>query len=953
MSSMDATLPDSPPDTLVHRRRAIVDRAALQDELAAVAARRLSTERAREEILAVLGAALTKGQAEVRRRLEAGVSGTEAARANCFLVDQIVRAVYDHVTQHLYPLANPSKGERLALVAVGGYGRGEMAPHSDVDLLFLLPYKLTPHSEQVIEAVLYPLWDLGFKVGQATRSIDECLRLAKDDFTIRTALLEARFLWGDQALFVDLKQRFQKSLQARTGINFIEAKLAERATRHKRFGNTRYVLEPNIKDGKGGLRDLQTLYWIAKYLYQVDDVSMLVERGVFTRREVQRFDKAHNFLWTLRCHMHYLAERPEERLTFDLQKRIAPRLGYTAHVGTQDVERFMKHYFLVAKDVGDLTRIFCAVLEAEHKRAPRFRLRTLAKRRRVPGFQIEGDRLTVKGPEVFAEKPIEMLRIFLVAQEHGLDIHPHALRWITRNLGKIDKSLREDREANRIFLKMLTSEKDPEVALRRLNEAGVFGRFVPDFGRVVAQMQYNMYHHYTVDEHTIFAIGVLHDIEQGRLKEAAPIATEVVHKVLSRKVLYLAVLLHDIAKGRPGHHSEVGAKIAQRLCPRLGLSAEETETVAWLVLHHLAMSDTAFKRDIDDPRTIETFAGLTQSVERLRLLLVLTVADIRAVGPNTWNSWKAALLRDLYWRTEQVLSGGLATGARDARVNAAKEALEAALEGWPKKDVSAHLARGYPSYWLSFDTETHARHARLVRAAEKSGDPLTVDTRVDRYREATEVTIYTADHAGLFSRIAGAMAVAGASIDAARIFTLKNGMALDGFYVRGAEGGPFDRPKQLARLSVAIEQTLSGRLKPLQELARLRSPIPSRLRVFQVQPRVLIDNKASATHTVIEVNCRDRTGLLYRVTLALTKLQLMIHSVKISTYGERAVDVFYVQNALGEKIENETRLKRIREKLLKVLEQPDEKPAKTPTKKTPAHKPERKPAARTTRAAAR
>ncbi|MDH3912378.1 MAG: bifunctional uridylyltransferase/uridylyl-removing protein, partial [Rhodospirillales bacterium] len=259
----------------------------------------------------------------------------------------------------------------------------------------------------------------------------------------------------------------------------------------------------------------------------------------------------------------------------------------------------------------------------------------------------------------------------------------------------------------------------------------------------------------------------------------------------------------------------------------------------------------------------------------------------------------------------------------------------------------------YPSYWLSFDTETHARHARLVRAAEKSGDPLTVDTRVDRYREATEVTIYTADHAGLFSRIAGAMAVAGASIDAARIFTLKNGMALDGFYVRGAEGGPFDRPKQLARLSVAIEQTLSGRLKPLQELARLRSPIPSRLRVFQVQPRVLIDNKASATHTVIEVNCRDRTGLLYRVTLALTKLQLMIHSAKISTYGERAVDVFYVQNALGEKIENETRLKRIREKLLKVLEQPDEKPAKTPTKKTPAHKPERKPAARTTRAAAR
>jgi [protein-PII] uridylyltransferase len=937
-------------------KRTIVDRAALRHALSTLTARKLSAEQERAGVVAALKAALSKGQAEVRRRLEAGAPGIQVVRDNCFLIDQVVRLAHDHVTQHLFPLANPTQGERLALVAVGGYGRGEMAPHSDVDLLFLLPYKLTPYGEQVIEAILYLLWDLGFKVGQATRSIDECLRLAKEDVTIRTALLEARFLWGDQALFVELKERFQKTLQARSGVKFIEAKLAERATRHERFGNSRYVLEPNIKDGKGGLRDLQTLYWIAKYLYQVDDIAMLVERDVFSRQEVRRFEKAHNFLWTLRCHLHYLAGRPEERLTFDLQKQIAPRLGYTAHAGAQDVERFMKHYFLVAKDVGDLTRIFCAVLEVEHKRAPRFRLLRPANRRRVAGFRVEGDRLTVEGPEVFAARPMEMLRIFLVAQEHGLDIHPHALRWITRHLGKIDKTLRDDPEANQIFLRILTSHKDPEIALRRLNEAGVFGRFVPDFGRVVAQMQYNMYHHFTVDEHTIFAIGVLHDIEQGRLKAAAPIATEVVHKVLSRKVLYLAVLLHDIAKGRPGDHSEVGAKIAQRLCPRLGLSAEQTETVAWLVRYHLAMSATAFKRDIDDPQTIETFAELVQSAERLRLLLVLTVADIRAVGPNTWNSWKAALLRELYWRTEELLSGAMSTQARDARVKAAKEALAQALDDWPKKDLSAHLARGYPSYWLSFDTKTHLRHARLLRTAAKSGDPLTVDTRVDRYREATEVTIYAADHAGLFSRIAGAMAVAGASIDAARIFTLKNGMALDSFYVRSVQGGPFDRPNQLARLSTAIEQTLSGRLKPLQELARLRSPIPSRLRVFRVEPRVLIDNKASATHTLIEVNGRDRPGLLYQVTLALTKLQLMIHSAKISTFGERAVDVFYVQNALGDKVESEARLKRIRERLLEALAEPEDKPAqaeKKTTKKMPVRKAAKKPTAKAPRAAAR
>jgi [protein-PII] uridylyltransferase len=448
-------------------------------------------------------------------------------------------------------------------------------------------------------------------------------------------------------------------------------------------------------------------------------------------------------------------------------------------------------------------------------------------------------------------------------------------------------------------------------------------------------MQYNMYHHYTVDEHTIFAIGILHRIEVGALKDQVPIASEVVHKVLSRRVLYLAVLLHDIAKGRGGDHSELGAKIARKLGPRLGLSAEETESVAWLVRHHLAMSNTAFKRDLSDSKTIEDFAAVVQSPERLRLLLVLTVADIRAVGPNVWTAYKAALLRDLYWRTEEVLSGGVAEENRKARIARAKEELGKALEGWTKKDIKAHLARGYGPYWLSVDLDTHLRHAELVRAAERAGDALTVDTRIDAYREVTEVTVYTADHPGLFSRIAGAMAVAGASIDAARIFTLANGMALDTFFVRNALGGPFDRPEHLARLKRAVERTLEGSLKPWRELARRKSKIPSRLRVFKVTPRVLIDNKASASATVIEVNGRDRPGLLYDLTRALSKLQLMIHGARIATYGEGAVDVFYVQDALGDKIETPARLKRIRARLIEALGAPE---GAAPVKKT-AEKP--------------
>ncbi|HET6222403.1 MAG TPA: [protein-PII] uridylyltransferase, partial [Dongiaceae bacterium] len=537
----------------IREQRAIIDRRSLVAELARLAADRREPNAERAVVLSALKDALLTGRAEIRRRFMVDDDGRQAAAELSFLVDQLVRTLYDFTVGHVFPLANPSAGEHLAIVAVGGYGRGELAPYSDIDILFLLPYKLTPHGEQVVEYLLYHLWDLGLKVGHATRSVDECLRQARADITVRTGLLEARYIWGEQQLYQDLRRRFAREVVASSGIEYVEAKLAERKERHHRMGNSRYALEPNIKEGKGGLRDLHALFWIAKYLYQVDDIATLVDRGVFTRAEVQSFKKAESFLWSVRCHLHYLANRAEERLSFELQPEIARRLGYTDHAGTQGVERLMKHYFLIAKSVGDLTRIFCAALEAAHQRRPRLRLASFGLfRQEVEGYRVDAGRLSVAGSEVFLEKPVEMLRIFEVAQRHDLDIHPATLRFITQNLRLVDRHLRDDPEANRLFLEMLTSRKDPEVTLRRLNEAGVFGRFVPDFGRVVAQMQYDMYHHYTVDEHTLFAIGILARIEQGALKDEVPIASDVVHKVLSRRVLYLAVLLHDIAKGRGG-----------------------------------------------------------------------------------------------------------------------------------------------------------------------------------------------------------------------------------------------------------------------------------------------------------------------------------------------------------------------------------------------------------------
>ncbi|MGD9742349.1 MAG: [protein-PII] uridylyltransferase [Dongiaceae bacterium] len=904
--------------------RRVIDRRSLGAALDALAG-----EGAPDEAVALrlLKEALASGRDEIRRRFEASGDGRKAAAAHAYLVDQLIRVMHDFATGRLYRLANPSTGERLAIVAVGGYGRGELAPFSDIDLLFLLPYKRTPHIEQVVEYLLYRLWDLGLKVGHATRSIDECLRQAKADLTVRTALLEARYVWGETELYRELRQKFMKTLVAGTGPAFVEAKLAERNARHKRMGDSRYALEPNMKDGKGGLRDLHTLFWIGKYLFRAEEAGMLVDRGVLNAEEAQRFEKAEAFFWSLRFHLHYLAGRAEERLTFDLQPALAQRMGYTDHAGTRGVERLMKHYFLVAKSVGDLTRIFCAVLEAQHqKRSLLERASFGLFRREVEGYVVEGDRLAVKEADSIASDPVHLLRIFEVAQRHDLDIHPATLRLVTRHLKLVDARLRTDPEANRLFVEMLTSRKGPEVTLRRLNEAGIFGRFVPDFGRVVAQMQYDMYHHYTVDEHTIFAIGILWRIEQGLFAEETPIASEVVHKVQSRRVLYLAVLLHDIAKGRGGDHSELGAEIALKLGPRLGFTDEETETVAWLVRYHLLMSNTAFKRDVQDPQTVADFAAEVQSVERLRLLLVLTVADIRAVGPKTWNGWKAQLLRDLYWRAEELLTG-VAAERREARLQAAQDALRAELADWDDATFARHLARGHAAYWLGFDAPSLARQARLVERAEAVGGTLAIDAQVDRWRAVTEVTVYTPDRPGLIARLAGGFALGGASIVAAHIYTLANGKALDSFHIQDAEGGPIEQPDRLARIERALGELLADKAAQPPDLAFPVSSIPSRTELFRVAPRVLIDNKASAEHTLVEVNGRDRRGLLYRLTRALSGLGLQIATAKISTFGARAVDVFYVKDKFGLKIEAEGRVKAIREALMAVLEEGTDAPS--------------------------
>ncbi len=902
---------------------ALIDADALRHALTALAKESSDTTTLRKEGLSLIKAAFQSGRATVQQAVEHdGLPGLEAARALSALQDALIQVIYDFAVKHVYYAQNPTTAERLAIVATGGYGRGELAPGSDVDLLFVRPFKQTAWGESVIEFILYMLWDLGLKVGHATRSLAECVRLAKQDITIRTALLEARFLWGDRAVYEQLRVAFWKDVATGTGQDFVEAKLAERDARHTRQGESRYLVEPNLKESKGGLRDLQTLYWIGKYLYRVDDVSDLIKHNVFTAEEYRTFQKAEAFLWNVRVHLHYLLGRAEDRLSFDVQTGLAAALGYhDAEKPRRAVEAFMRAYFLVAKDVGDLTRIFIAALEEQHKKTKTVLTRMLPgflkPRETSDDFYVENGRLTAAS-QAFARDPVNILRIFHMADEKSVDIHPDALRTLTRSLDLITDELRADPEANRIFLETLTSRHNPEWALRMMNEAGVLGRFVPEFGHAVGLMQFNMYHHYTVDEHLIRAVGNVASIERGEHREDNPLSTEIIKRIQSRAVLYCAILLHDIAKGLPGDHSDVGAQIAHRFCPRLGLSPQDTEAVAWLVKNHLVMSDTAQRRDLTDPKTVKDFVAQVQTPEMLRLLLVLTVADIRAVGPGVWNGWKGQLLRELYHAAEQMMAGGDQAPTRSARVDAAKAALADRLIDLTEEERALLLGRHYDSYWLAFDTDEQERHARLMLKADRAGDLLSLAAEPSDFRDVTEIILYTPDHPGLFSQFAGAIAMSGGSIVDAKVTTTSHGFALDIFSVQDMEGLAFDDPDRLGRLKQTIEKTVRGEIWPRRALTG-RKPLRARTSAFTIKPKVHFDNEASQIASVIEVEGLDRPGFLYDVTQALFESGLSISTSIIATYGERAVDVFYVRDGFGHKIRHPDRIRAIEMRLKQAL----------------------------------
>jgi [protein-PII] uridylyltransferase len=903
---------------------------------------------ARDIALSIFRRQLGRIQGHVQTRFERdNINGLIAARLHAGLMDELISALFTYALTVL-PI-EPT--DRLAMAATGGYGRATLAPFSDIDLLFLTDTKAPARVERVVEFILYFLWDLGLKVGHATRSIPECLKEAKADVTIRTSLLDARCLTGDRALFANFQKAFRADCAADGPAEYIAAKQAERAARHRRFGETPFMVEPNVKEGRGGLRDLQTLYWLSRYVFNTFAMSELVGKdapggGILTETEARACKRAWEYLWTVRFHLHYVAGRAEERLTFDFQPVVGARMGYTKHGRQDGVERFMRHYFLVVREVARVTGVLEPALIRAALGPPAIAKETDAALMEAGFVLADGKILFAPGHDPESD-PTSIFKILLTARDRGLELHPLALRMLIRS-ANIAADLRGNKQAAALFLNLLCGGEDKDNSERTcdsahwltlLNETGVLGRYLSDWRRIVGQMQFDTYHVYTVDVHTVQAIKVLNSIEAGDLKQIAPVASELIEQVQSRRALYVALLLHDICKGRGGDHSELGAELALTVGPALGLTAEETEMVSWLILHHLMLSQTAFSRDIDDPKTILDLADTIQSPERLRLLLILTVSDIRAVSPKVWNGWKATLLRELYARVAEVLEGGLSTTERDARIARVKEVVAGLLADWPAAARDEFLSLGYPSYWLGFDPESIERHARMIRAAKEKNSQLTVNAEPLPARAVTEVVVYTADHAGLFSRIAGALAIAGASIVDARIHTLTDGMALDTFWIQDVAGGPYETPHRLARLSSLVEQALEGRLKLSAEIRKAtRSLLPGRMRAIHVPPRVVVDNRASNRHTVIEVNGRDRPGLLHDVTAAISEEGLQIASAHVTTYGVRAVDVFYVKDVFGMKVENDRKLSQLRTALLEALTPAaeDPPPAATPKRRANA-----------------
>ena len=832
--------------------------------------------------------------------------GTLNVGLNVILIDSMLNEIVKNISLHFL-------GEietKLSIIAVGGYGRGELAPHSDLDILFLKPNKLKKSEitkiEKVIQLTLYLLWDLGYQVGHSTRTIGECIQKSSSDITVCTSLLEKRFITGCKKNFELLKKEFTSFINKTKTLNFVKAKLEESELRHKNFGGSRYVVEPNVKDGKGGLRDLHTIFWISKFAYNVDSISKLINIGALTKKEAIAIAEAQRFLFSVRCHLHYRAKREDDRLAMDAQLEISKSMNFKNTITHKDVERFMKRYFLATKTIGNLTRIFCAAIETEFNKPLRLNFLSFKKSENVNPFKIELGRLYAQDKKIFIENPINIINLFYISHNKNVDIHPKTLRLLTSLTFLINSKVRNDFNANRMFLDILTSKRDSTRTLRIMNESNILGKFIPEFQKIVGLMQFDMYHSYTVDEHTIFTISNLHSLKNGEFKEFAPLTSNEILKIKSYKALFVAMLLHDIAKGLKGDHSENGALIASDVCPRLGLNIEDTKMVKWLVLNHLLMSKTAFKYELGDAKIIKRFAQKVKSLDKLRSLLAITVADIKGVGPDVWNDWKGALIKELYIKTFEILKPKHEISEITEPLKTSKELLKRHLiqKGLKDNDIRKYYGKYYDNYWMMFNLSSLINHYEIFLEMKNASKKLKIFISEEQRMKATELIVIAPDHHGLFSRISGLVASSGYDIVSAKIVTRSDGYALDTFFIQNKDKKPLNEDFQRNRLIETINKGLSGNFNIDKALNMKWKETPARFRAVKTPTRIIFDNKSSDNFTILEVKCKNAPGVLYRITKTITSLGFQINTANISTYGDRVIDNFYIKNMFGSKVDD-------------------------------------------------
>jgi len=812
---------------------------------------------------------------EVEAMFNEGASGSVLVR---HMSDGVDRLLVELWRKHA-----PHAAERVDLVAVGGYGRGELAPQSDWDIWFLVPDDLTAEIEEEIQAFLYCLWDLNVKLGHAVRSVKETIAHVKEDWDSATAALESRLICGSGTLYESVQEKLNGFFKRRRKA-FVEAKFAELKARHERTGGTAFLMEPDIKEGQGGLRDIQAIFWIAKAWYS-SEVEELVDEAVISPTEHDNLMAAQDFLWRCRVGLHLENRRAGDRLGFEQQMSLTEKLGYREVEGRPAVEVFMKEYF---RHVGRVVRVTSMLLlHFQERLHPQLFSLTHSI---GDGFTLEGQRVGIRDEHVFRDDPLRLLRVFHVAQKDHRRLSSSALRQIRADVLLIDDDLRNHPEAHRTFRGILQEKRNVAWALKEMNDTGVLGRFIPEFREVVGLGQFNRYHAYTVDEHTIRAVGEARNMFHRERALRLPLANEVIQRISRPELLYIALIFHDIAKGVLGDHSENGAVMAERFCRRLGLTQDAADLVSWLVKEHLTMAIVSQRSDLSDPEVIRGFADKVGDIERLNYLFLLTVADIAAVGPSVWNDWKGTLLRELYAAAEQILMGEAAEEGEALRQRIdTRVASTLALAGKERRATEGILKVLPWRAIMHFPPRQLLPISRLLLAS-KEGDG--VDLLADEVNGETMVMVVARERKGLFAALTGFIASRHINIMAAQAFELLDGRVLDIFHIQNAEGDAVTQQDDLLRLKERI-----GKLLADNDMS-VRPVIPSyrvTLLMREVRAGVRVLPYASSRQTAIEVTAADRPGLLSQLATAISELGLEIRGAAISTFGERVVDVFFLR----------------------------------------------------------